>query len=46
MAPNTWQAIIWTNDDPVHRRVYGAQGGDELSPGYDCGSARYLHGYL
>ena len=24
------QAIIWTNADPIHWRVYAAQGGDEL----------------
>ena len=25
MAPNRWQAIIWTNADPIHRRIV-AQG--------------------
>ena len=25
------QAIIWTNDDPVHRRIYATLGGDELN---------------
>ena len=25
-----WQAIIWTNDDPVHWCIYAALGGDEL----------------
>ena len=30
LAPNTRQAIIWTNDDTVHWRVYAALGGDEL----------------
>ena len=25
-----WQAIIWTNADPVHWRIYAALGGDEL----------------
>ena len=24
------QAITWTNDDPVHWRIYMAPGGDEL----------------
>ena len=30
-APNKWQAIIWTNADPIHWSVYVAQGGDELT---------------
>ena len=25
-----WQAIIWTNADPIHWRIYAALGGDEL----------------
>ena len=25
------QAIIWTNADPVHRRIYAAPGGDGLT---------------
>ena len=29
---NRRQAITWTNADPVHRRIYAALGGDELSP--------------
>ena len=24
------QAIIWTNADPIHWRIYAALGGDEL----------------
>ena len=24
-------AIIWTNADPIHWRIYAALGGDELS---------------
>ena len=28
--PNWWQAIIWTNADPIHWHIYGALGGDEL----------------
>ena len=28
-----WQAIIWTNADPIHWRIYAALGGDELSSG-------------
>ena len=33
LAPNRQQTIIWTNDDPVHRRIYGVGNdeGDELS---------------
>ena len=30
LAPNRRQAIIWTDDDPVHWRIYAALGGDEL----------------
>ena len=30
LAPTRRQAIIWTNVDPVHRRIYAALGGDEL----------------
>ena len=25
------QAVIWTNADPVHWRIYAALGGEELS---------------
>ena len=25
------QAIVWTNTDPIHRRMYVTLGGDELS---------------
>ena len=28
--PNRRQAIIWTNADPIHWRIYAALGGDEL----------------
>ena len=28
--PNRWQAIIWTNADPIHWRIYVALRGDEL----------------
>ena len=31
LAPSRRQAIIWTNADPVHRRIYAALRGDELS---------------
>ena len=30
LAPSGRQAIIWSNADPVHRRIYVALGGDEL----------------
>ena len=30
-APNRRQAIIWTNDDPVHRRIYASLGLNELT---------------
>ena len=26
LAPNRWQAIIWSNDDPGHRHVYVSHG--------------------
>ena len=26
------QAIIWTNADPIHWRIYASLGGDELIP--------------
>ena len=31
LAPNRRQAIIWTNDNPIHWRICAAQGVDELS---------------
>ena len=30
LVPNRQQAIIWTNVDPIHWRIYMALGGDEL----------------
>ena len=30
LAPNRRQAIIWTNADPIHWRIYAALGGNEL----------------
>ena len=30
LSPNRRQAIIWTNADPIHWRIYVALGGDEL----------------
>ena len=32
LAPNRQQAIIWTNADPIHWRIYAALRGDELTP--------------
>ena len=31
LAPNRWQAITWTNAEPIHCRIYAALGRDELS---------------
>ena len=31
LAPNERKAIIWTNADPIHWRIYAALRGDELS---------------
>ena len=31
-----WQAIIWTNTDPIHRRIYAALGGDKLRKFFGC----------
>ena len=31
LAPSRRQAIIWTNADPIHWRIYAALGGDELN---------------
>ena len=31
LAPNRRQAIIWSNDDPVHRRIYASPGVNELT---------------
>ena len=30
LAPDRRQAIIWTNADQIHLRIYVALGGDEL----------------
>ena len=30
LAPNRRQTIIWTNTDPILRRIYSALGGDDL----------------
>ena len=31
LEPNRRQAATWTNDDPVHWRIYVALGGDEFN---------------
>ena len=31
LAPKRRQAIIWTNADPIHWRIYAALGVDELN---------------
>ena len=31
LAPNRWQAIIWTNADSISWRIYATLGGDELT---------------
>ena len=30
------QAIIWTNADPIHWRIYAVLGGDKLIDALDC----------
>ena len=32
LVPNRRLAIIWTDADPIHWRIYAALGGDELKP--------------
>ena len=34
LARNRQKNIIWTNVDPVHRRIYAALGGEELTQNY------------
>ena len=34
LTPNRQQAIIWTNADHIHWRIYAALGGDELKQRY------------
>ena len=31
LVPFRRQAIIWTNAEPIHWRIYAALGGDELN---------------
>ena len=33
LVPNRREAIMWTNTDPIHWRIYAALGGDELTLG-------------
>ena len=42
LAPNRWQAIILTNADLIHWRIYAALGGDELYNKYKCGQWRHF----
>ena len=39
LAPNRRQATTWTNDDPVHWRIYAALGGDEFI-NIQCGAIK------
>ena len=41
LAPNRRQAIIWTNTDLIHWRIYVALGGDELIQNHLALSKRY-----
>ena len=43
LAPNRRQVIIGTNADPVHRRMYAALGGDELTHGLSGDFNEILH---
>ena len=36
LAPKRWQAIAWTNFDPVHWRIYATPRGDELKFPMQC----------
>ena len=31
LVPKKWQAIIWTNDDPVSKQIYSSHSQDELT---------------
>ena len=37
------QAIIWTNADPIHWRIYAALGGDELTEQCNCCHTAYVN---
>ena len=36
LAPNRWQAITWTNDDPVQWLIYASPGLSELTYCFPC----------
>ena len=38
LAPNRWQAIIWTNVQSIHWRIYAALWGDESNAGTPAGT--------
>ena len=40
------QAIIWTNADPIHGRIYASIGGEELIKVRALISNDYLHSFL
>ena len=40
------QAIIWTNADPIHGRIYASIGGDELTKVRALISNDYLQSFL
>ena len=41
-TPNRRQAITWTNDDPVHLRIYAALAGVELKMSGNSMAALYI----
>ena len=43
LAPKRWQAIIWTNADPVHRCIYAALGGGELIQSYSVYLSSFIY---
>ena len=50
LAPNKRKAIIWTNAEPTHWRIYAALGGDALNlkvtnPLMMLKTRPYMYGY-
>ena len=43
LASNRWQAIIWSNDDPVHWHIYASSGLNELTHWGQCYDLLSLH---
>ena len=43
LVKNTPHAIIWTNADPIHWRIYAALGGDEFMSGYALFMSGVVH---